>query len=308
LAYDAMDPGIYLNDLFERSFLLPYPSGGQEAFLKRLYYIKQNYGLDAVISNLDAELPLIIKYQDELKDKGIHTFVPDAEQFRLRGKDRLEEVAKNIGVKTPPSMVVTSYEDLNEAIEKLGLPLMVKGAFYKAYRAYTSQEAAGYYNKIVAEWGYPVIVQKSVSGEELNVVGAGDGSGRSLGMVGIKKMWITSLGKIWTGVTIKHKAMLDAAKKFLTEYQWKGGFELECIVDGDTVYLIEINPRLPAWSYFATGVGINLPANIIRHMQGRELDIPDDYDAGKLYVRYTWETITEMTAFQNMTTRGENPK
>ncbi len=305
LAYDAMDPGIYMDWLIDKAYLLPYPSSNHSAFLDRIYYIKESYGLDVIIPNLDAELPLFIKSQDELAKNDIRTFIPSLEQFRLRGKDRLNEVAEKINIEFPASEVVTSYDELAKAVDKLGLPVMVKGAFYKAYRAYTTQEAIGHYNSIVAEWGYPIVVQKVVSGEEMNVVGVGDGEGNSLGMVCLKKMWITSLGKIWTGVTIKNQKMLTAATKFIEAYRWKGGFELECIVDGDTVYLIEINPRLPAWSYFATGVGINLPANMLRKIYGLPIKENFDYPTGKLFVRYTYELVTDMEPFRNITTRGE---
>jgi len=231
LAYDAMEPGIYMDWIIDKAYIMPYPSGGHEPYIERLYYIKQNYGLDFVMPVLDSELPIYIKYQDELEKNGIKTFLPSLEQFKLRGKDRLEDVARNIGIDVPKSEVISSYDELIKAIEKIGLPVMVKGAFYKAYRAYTIQEAVGYYNKIIAEWGYPIIIQQVVKGEEMNVVAAGDGEGNSLGMVGIKKMWITELGKIWTGVTIKNEKMLNAAKNFIEKYGWKGAFELECIVN-----------------------------------------------------------------------------
>ena len=64
---------------------------------------------------------------------------------------------------------------------------MVKGSLYKAYKAHTMPQAMGYFNKIAAEWGYPIIVQQVVSGEEMNVVGVGDGEGGMIGQVGIKK-------------------------------------------------------------------------------------------------------------------------
>ncbi len=305
LAYDAMEPGVYMDWLIDKAFILPYPSGSHTEFLERITYIKQNYGLDFIIPNLDAELPFFIKYKSEFEKQDIQTFLPDSHQFRLRSKDRLKEVADNIRIKFPQSELVSSYDELLQAIDNIGLPVMIKGAFYKAYRAYTTQEAMAHYNDIVAEWGYPIIVQKVVSGEEMNVVGVGDGEGNSLGLVGIKKMWITSLGKIWNGVTIKNEPMLEAARKFIQTYKWKGGLELECIVDNEDVYLIEINPRLPAWSYFATGVGINLPANMLRKAFELPLSVPDDYEVGRLYVRYTYELITDMDPFRKITMNGE---
>lgn len=305
LAYDAMEPGIYMDWLIDKAYLLPYPSSSHETYLERLYYIRDSYGLDFFIPNLDAELPLLIRYARDLEKAGIHVFLPTEEQFRLRGKDRLTEVAETIGIAYPRTRVVTSYPELQEAIDELGLPVMVKGAFYKAHRAYTAQEAHSHYTEIVAEWGYPILVQEVVTGEEMNVVGVGDGEGGNLGLVGIKKLWVTSLGKIWNGVTIRNPRMLEAAERFISAYRWRGGFELECIVNGDTVYLIEINPRLPAWSYFATGVGINLPANLIRRALGKPVPDPVDYPAGKLFVRYTYELITDMSPFQAISLNGE---
>ncbi|MCK5219643.1 ATP-grasp domain-containing protein [bacterium] len=305
LAYDAMEPGIYLDWLMDKTYIMPYPASGQQQFIERLQYIKHQSGLDFIIPTLDVELPLYIKYADKISQMGIKTFIPTMEQFRLRNKDCLPEIARRIGIKTPKTAVIHSFEGFSQTIKRLRLPLMIKGAFYKAYRAYTSQEAIGFYHRIVAEWGYPVIVQEVVAGDELNVVGVGDGKGFSLGSVGIKKMWITSQGKIWTGVTIKNRHMLEAAEKFTQLYKWQGAFEFECIVAGDDVYLIEINPRFPAWSYFATGVGHNLPSYMIRHVFNLPRLPAADYETGKLYIRYTYEQVTAMRPFQEMITRGE---
>lgn len=307
LAYDAMEPGIFMDWLVDKSFILPYPSGSGDAFIERLLYIKRTHGLDMVIPNLDAELPIYIKYAGLLAGHGIKTFLPDMEQFRLRGKDRLLDIAKRIGIALPRTRVINSLAELYQGVDELGLPVMVKGSFYKAYRCHTISEAVSHYHALVAEWGYPVIVQEVVPGDELNVVGLGDGEGHSLGQVAIKKLSVTALGKIWTGVTVKNEAMLDATERFIREFKWRGPFELECMANGAVTNLIEINPRFPAWTYFAAGVGINLPSRLVR--QALKLEVPGncDYEAGKLFVRYTYELVTDMSTFQKAVTRGETP-
>jgi carbamoyl-phosphate synthase large subunit len=308
LAYDAMEPGIYMDWLIDKSYVMPYPSDNHEIYLERLEYIRSSYGLDFIIPSLDVELPFYTKYSKQLEENGIKVYVPTTEQFRLRGKDSLDAVAGRIGIEIPSSRVVTSYDGLMKAIDEIGLPIMVKGAYYQAYRAYTVQEATNYFNKIVNMWGYPIIAQQVVTGEEMNVVGAGDGEGNSLGLVGLKKMSVTSLGKIWTGVTIKNDRMMDASKKFISKYNWRGPFELECIVDSSNVYLIEINPRFPAWVYFAAGVGVNVPSNLLRKVFDMPVPENHDYEAGKLFVRYTYEVITDMLPFQQMVLKGEYGK
>ncbi|SMP04232.1 carbamoyl-phosphate synthase large subunit [Desulfurobacterium pacificum] len=304
-AYDAMEPGIYMDWLIDKSYIMPYPSEGEEIFIERLLYIKSKSGLDAVIPALDAELPLFIKNAQKLSSFGIATFLPTEEQFRLRSKDKLTEVAEKIEVKVPKTLVVTSYEDFVKAVEEVGFPVMVKGIFYKAYKAFNISQATSYFNSIASEWGYPIIVQEVVSGEEMNVVGVGDGEGGDFGLVAIKKLWITSLGKIWTGVTLKNEKLTAAAKRFVEAFKWRGAFEFECIVNGDDIYLIEINPRFPAWVYFATGVGVNLPGRLLKASLGIEPERDSDYEAGKLYVRFTDDFVTDMEKFQKIVTRGE---
>ena len=305
MAYDVMEPGNYLDWLIDKVFIMPYPSTGPDAYFDRLKYIKQSFGLDFIIPNLDAELPLYTNYAPEIEEMGIKTFVPSKEQYRLRSKDRLLEVAKKINLAIPQTIVVNSREALSRAIEEIGLPIMVKGAFYQAYLANSAHEAEDHFQKLLDQWGYPIILQQVVSGDEMNVVGVGDGAGGNVGQVAIKKTSVTLLGKIWTGITVKNELMLRAAETFVREYRWPGPFELECIVDGDTVYLIEINPRFPAWSYFATGVGINLPANLVRLAFDLPLTAIRSYEAGELFIRYTYEIVTSITKLQDLITKGE---
>jgi carbamoyl-phosphate synthase large subunit len=305
LAYDAMEPGIYLDWLLDKSFILPYPSKGGDEYLDRLMDIHKRHRLDWIIPSLDAELPLYIKYAEQIAQLGIRMFLPDMDQFRLRGKDKLVEVAEQLDIVAPQTKVVASEEALAEAVAEIGPPVMMKGVFYQAYMARSTLEAAGYYRKIVSEWGYPVIVQEVVSGDELNVVGVGDGEGGSLGLVGMRKTSVTSLGKVWSAVTVKNPAMMETAERFIEQVRWRGPFELECIVNRDGVYLIEINPRFPAWVYFATGVGVNLPERMLLRGIGRPVDTTSDYPAGKLLMRYTHELVTDMDLFQKVMTRGE---
>ncbi|HFC98781.1 MAG TPA: ATP-grasp domain-containing protein [Thermosulfurimonas dismutans] len=305
LAYDAMEPGVYLTDLIERVYLMPYPSEGEAPFLNRLLYIKEKEGLEVVIPALDPELPLFIDLEPRLSELGVRSFLPTRKHFKLRAKDRLPVIAEATGLKTPATFAVSSYEELQRALSRLRFPVMVKGLFYRAFRAYNSTEALQYFQSISAEWGYPVIIQEIVEGEEMNVVGVGDGEGGHFGLLAIKKLWITSLGKIWTGVTVKHPGLLEAAEKFVRHFRWRGAFELETIVSGEDIYLIEINPRFPAWIYFAVGVGLNLPERLLRAALGEEPERDWEYPAGKLYIRFTDDLVTDLDLFQRMVTRGE---
>ena len=305
LSYDALEPGIYLDWLFERSYMVPYPTASERALMQRLLYVRDSFGMDVVIPTLDSELPFYVRNSQRLQDLGVHSLLPTEEQYRLRAKGRLREVAEQADIEAPAQRLVSSHEELIEAVKELGFPVMVKGSLYKAYVAHSMDAAMSLFGKIAAEWGYPVIVQRRVEGDELNVVGLGDGEGGLAGMVAARKLSVTELGKIWTGVTIRNPGLEEAVRRFVSAFRWRGGFEMECIVDEGRIWLIEINPRFPAWVYFATGVGINLPSRLVRLALGQEVETRSDYPAGKLYVRYTMEQVSDMQRFQNMVTRGE---
>jgi carbamoyl-phosphate synthase large subunit len=304
LAYDAMEPGIYMDWVVDRSYLMPYPSSGGEQFIDRLIEIKAEHGLDVVVPCLDAELPVYIRYASRLAENGIRVVMPTEAQFRLRAKDHLVACAPNFGCDTPRTVVIGGLEQLDGAIAQLGLPVMVKGCHYEAWIAGTAVDARAHADRLAAEWGFPILLQEVVQGEHLNVVGLGDGEGGHYGLVALKKLGMTKLGKVWTGVTVQHPGMLEAAERFIAGSCWRGPFELECMVDGEHIRLIEINPRFPAWCYLAAGVGVNLPARLVRMALGRDVDRASAYPAGKLFIRYTSDLVADMAGFQSLVTTG----
>lgn len=153
---------------------------------------------------------------------------------------------------------------------------------------------------LAAEWGWPVLLQEAVSGEELNVVGVGDGEGGHLGFVAIKKLTVTHLGKIWSGVTIDRPDLLAVCENFIRETKWRGPFELECIADGADIVLIEINPRFPAWVGFCAGVGVNLPERLVKLLFGEKPERAAACEPGRLFMRYTDEVVTDLSHFQKI--------
>lgn len=309
LAYDATEPGIYLDRFIDHAFMVPYPAAGYAALVERLCYIKQQVGLDVLIPNLDSEIPIYIRAQEELFRHGIRCFLPEREQLDLRDKGRLAELAESAGVRAPRQHLALNATDLDQAALDIGFPLMVKGSLHGAHCCADHGEARAAFHLVVAQWGYPVIVQERARGEEMNVIGVGDGRGEAPGMIAVRKMTTTNLGKIWTGVTVDHPGLMEAAQGFLRFTRWRGPFELECILDGPRVNLIEINPRFPAWVYFATGVGSNLPLDLVRRALGDDAPQPaiaGGYPSGRLYVRYTDERVCDMRTFQNMVTQGES--
>jgi carbamoyl-phosphate synthase large subunit len=305
LSYDVHDPGNYLTDLFSNCFLMPYPTHGWEEYEMALDDVVSKTGMNVIIPCLDAELPLLIRHQEDLTKKGIHTFLPTEKQFELRSKDQLVALAKEINCLYPKTGIVFSIAEMLDQIrENFSLPVIVKGKYYKAYFSYNLDTAVLKGNEIASEWGFPLLVQEQVTGPEINLIGLADGMGNLVGHVAIKKQLTTQLGKVWTAVTIHDEELYTLSKKFCEVTNWRGPFELECIRSTTGIYLIEINPRFPAWVYFATAVGINLPSQLIELMTKGKTMVQKKYPTGKFLVRQTSEFVTDLKYFQNLLVSG----
>lgn len=306
LAYDALDPGLYLSKYCDNGYLLPYPMYGERAMLERLKAIHQKEKIDILIPCLDAELLSMIRLQPELQALGIKMLLPTQEQVILRSKEHLPELAKRIGGNTPAVANVTSTHFFNICQQQgWSYPLVVKGIFYDAYIVHTADEAKTAFSKIAAQWGLPVLVQRYISGEEVNLTSIGDGKGRLIAPVMMKKRGISDKGKAWAGISIQDKTLLQLANRFAKETKWRGPLELEVMRDkNNDYYLIEINPRFPAWIYLSAGVGRNLPELLIKIVMGQKLPKLAKLQSGISFIRYAEETIVPLSMFEAVAIHG----
>lgn len=306
LIYDTLEPGIYMHELVDKSYVIPLPSAGQDALLARIFQINEKEHIDVLIPNFDAELFNFIKLQHKLKNEGIHTFLPTIEQFEERHKWVLPQFGEKYNIKVPRSKMITSAHEIYNLADEFGYPLVVKGKFYDASVAYSPDQAIGYFAKISAKWGLPIIIQKYTSGSEVNLTGVGDGEGNLVGAVPMRKTFVTDKGKAWAGITLDDSQLIDIAAGFVKQTKWRGGFELEMIKTEQNEYqLIEINPRFPAWVYLAVGSGQNHPEALVKMALGEKVLPFTSYETGKMFVRYSFDRIVDLQEFETISVTGE---
>lgn len=306
LAYERLEPGIFMNGLVDKSYMIPYPSEGSDALTERILEIHRRENLDVLIPNFDAELYAFMKSSERLKKEGISTFLPSLQQFEERQKSNLPLYGEKYGVNVPGSIAAGTIEELERALKKFDFPVMIKGKYYDAYVAHNLPQAQSYFFKISAKWGTPVIVQEYITGTELNVVALGDGEGNTVGAVPMRKTYITDKGKAWGGITIDEPKLLEITSAIMSQTRWRGGMELEMIKSTDNkIYIIEINPRIPAWVYLAVGAGQNLPEALVKLALGMKVPPFQRYDVGKMFIRYSYDMIVGIKELEKLTIHGE---
>ncbi|HRI47934.1 MAG TPA: ATP-grasp domain-containing protein, partial [Ignavibacteriaceae bacterium] len=99
----------------------------------------------------------------------------------------------------------------------------------------------------------------------------------------------------------------NLSKMIIEKSKWKSGLELEFIKSekSNEYYLLEINPRFPAWVYLAPSAGQNLPYALVDLAFGKQVEPFNKYTVGTIFVRASWDLITDIKAFEKIAVLGE---
>ena len=305
LAYDALESGIYADDRPEVSFTMPYPSCGGGTLLARIDEIRAEFPFTVFIPTLDAELEPLLGIREALEQRGVKTLLPDKAALQARRKQDLPKLAAEAGVAVPVTMVAYDAEEARRCTGLLGGAAMIKGALYEATPAHSPEAAEYQAAHLLAEWGGPVLVQEIVEGIELDVLAVGDGRGGALGSCPIRKLVVSSMGKGYAGMTIGDAPLTKAVGSLLEVLQWRGPVEFEFMRSHDgTYYLIEINPRFPAWADFPSALGCNLAAAALEQLVGAPVQRLPQLPAGKVFIRHSQDVVCDAEDFHVMAAEG----
>lgn len=259
LTYDAQCTGIYHQPFIDEIQVIPYPSDPEQDLLAVLLRIQETSPIDVLIPALDSEIAGYARLAEDLLRAGIRTVLPTEAAVKARNKTNLVALCRDHGVHTPKTEVLNLVEQLDFIGHKIKLPYYLKGPIIDAKKATTIEEARYFYRQIFKEWGYPVLVQEAITGEEIDVSVLVGRDHRPVGMVQIKKFGITSRGKAFAGVVIHNERLQALAEHIVSAFQWVGPCELELMQEASTgqYYLLEMNARFPAWIYLSVA-GTNL--------------------------------------------------
>jgi carbamoyl-phosphate synthase large subunit len=306
LAYESLEPGIYMHDIVDKTYQIPFPSSGTDALFARLMHINSIEHIDILIPNFDAELLNFIRIEDELRKLGIRTFLPRLEEFEARDKVNLSKFGKKHDFPVPADKVIFQVGEISRVAEKFSFPLVLKGKYYDAIVCNSIEEAEKAFYKLQAKWGLPIIIQNFITGTEINIAILGDGTGTAISIIPMRKLYITEKGKAWAGITIEDPILIEMAEKFVKATKWKGGCELEIMMSTEgKLYIMEVNPRFPAWIYLSAASGQNQPAALVKLALGQTVIPFKKYEVGKVFVRYSWDMIINLSEFQKISGTGE---
>jgi diaminopimelate decarboxylase len=181
------------------------------------------------------------------------------------------EAACELPVGIPPYLSTEHSDwDLHAFCREHDWRVWLKGPYYDASRTPTWDTFTAVRNALSKVWSTEkLFLQAHVSGYEESVMLSAY-RGELLGAVSMRKRDITPEGKTWAGdVSDVPASFLEPLRRMVRDTDWTGGGELEMVRDAsDRLWLIEMNPRFPAWVHGATIAGHNLPAMLAEAASG----------------------------------------
>jgi len=210
--------------------------------------------------------------------------LPDMEKILIPPISALKETRKphvkaatELPFKIPPFIMASEPDDdIFEFFIRHGRNVWVKGPYYEARRVTNWSQLKAEIRSLRRTWGEGVYIQANINGRE-ELIAYAAYEGELLDAVHVVKLLTTPEGKTWAGrVYSPPREIIRPLKHTIKKLKWTGGGELEFIrtAKGE-LYLIEWNPRFPAWIYGATIAGHNLPAKLIEAASGEAgLKIP----------------------------------
>ncbi|HEX8492967.1 MAG TPA: ATP-grasp domain-containing protein [Pyrinomonadaceae bacterium] len=171
-----------------------------------------------------------------------------------------------------PTFISTEHSDweLHAFCRQYGWKVWLKGPYYEALRTRTWPEFEGARYALTRAWSTDrLFLQAHVSGYEESVSLCAY-KGELLGCVRMRKREMTEESKTWAGdVTEVPEEIELPLREIIRELNWTGGAELEMVRDAEgQLWLLEWNPRFPAWIHGATIAGRNMSALLVEGATG----------------------------------------
>jgi diaminopimelate decarboxylase len=171
-----------------------------------------------------------------------------------------------------PDYISTEHSDwdLHAFCRAHNWKVWLKGPYYDASRTPTWDAFTAVRAALKKVWSTErLFLQKHVSGYEESIMLSAY-QGELLGAVAMKKRDITPEGKTWAGeISEVASELMTPLRAMVRDLNWTGGGELEMVRDAaDQLWLLEMNPRFPAWVHGATIAGYNLPGLLVEAASG----------------------------------------
>ncbi|HEX8525623.1 ATP-grasp domain-containing protein, partial [Allosphingosinicella sp.] len=263
--YSNRVSGIHWQELDDLWIQRPWDELDLESYGEKVRSVLDGGGLWISGSDLEA-----MWLADLLPEGHRNLLAPPLAALKRIGKPEVE-AHEGLPLGIPPFVWTDKSDwDLHAFCRKHNWRVWLKGPYYDAARTPSWDVFEAARSALSKVWStQKLFLQAHVGGYEESVMLSAY-KGELLGAVSMRKRDITPEGKTWAGdVCDVPEEFLRPLRRIVRELGWTGGGELEMVRDpNNQLWLLEWNPRFPAWVHGATIAGFNLPARLVQAASG----------------------------------------
>ncbi len=275
-------PAVYDADIF---YLVPRITA--PGYLEKILDICQKEKIDGVFSLIDPELSLLAKEKEKFLAVGTTPVISPYELVETCfDKYRMFCLLQKMNIPTGKCYVKKKdfYEDLERG--KINYPVFVKpvkgSASLNINKVTSSSEI-----EVLFDLYDDLMIQEFMNGQEYGADVYIDMLSGKCTSVFIKKKIKMRAGETDKSVSVKVPILFELIQKFVEKCGFCGMIDIDIFEINGTFYISEVNPRFGGGYPHAYACGVNMPAQVINNLEGKENPVTiGEYKEGICMMKY----------------------
>jgi carbamoyl-phosphate synthase large subunit len=248
--------------------------------------------INLIISLFDIELPVFARLKNKFSDLGIHILVADKEITDTANDKWLTQEF----LKTNNFNVVSTYLDydsFNKDFKKgmVEFPVFVKPRWgmgsISVHKATDIDEVIFYLKKTIEaidnsylkyesgqSYENRVLIQSSLPGQEYGLDVINNLKGEYQTTIVKKKIAMRS-GETDAAITVREPILEELGKRISELTMHPGNLDMDVFFDGNSPYVLEMNPRFGGGYPFSHISGVNLPKAIVKWYLNEKVSVEE---------------------------------
>lgn len=276
----------------------PAPNASPDGFLEAVRLAVKRHAIDVVLPMTDTTTGLMLRHPEAAG--GANLPFPDYESYtQLAQKARLLELARELSIRVPSTLVISTPDERFGVYEQVRFPVAVKPVYSKV-------DLGGRWLSVQVEYArnrqelervvmaspcigkVPLLVQQQIVGDGHGIFALFD-QGRQRAVFAHKRLRerppTGGVSVLCESVRAEPEAE-RAALALLSSVRWHGVAMVEFKVDREGVpWLMEVNGRFWGSLQLSIDAGMDFPWMLYRLAIGETVDVPSSYRVG---VRSRW--------------------
>lgn len=293
----AVDKKTNAPSLIDADVAIQVPDIYSDLYIQSLKDICSDHDVTAIISLNDLELPILSKHKNELEENGLKVIISSELAIDVSfDKWKTFQFLVFNGLLTPKTYIDINLvkEDLNT--NKVLFPLVLKPRWGSAsigieivenedeltyaYELQKIKLSRSILNKASEQdVDKAILIQEKVNGVEFGMDVLNDFSGNYFNSFVREKLSMRS-GETDKAVSIINDKISKVGEKISKGLQHIGNLDCDVFVDGEKIYVLELNPRFGGGYPFSHEAGINTAAIYLEWLRGNNnVDHHNNYKA-----------------------------